>query len=104
MSFNLLYLALLGTHLYWHIRANPLDMPLLIVSTVPLLLPLPWLFFRNSHKVRSAAALLTLVYFVYAMMESIAVPQLRVIAIIQVGVCVALYIALILGKARNQAA
>ena len=99
--FNLLYLALLGTHVYWHIWANPVALPLLIVSTIPLLLALPWLLFKGGHRVRSATALMTLFYFVYAMMEAVAVPQLRQVAVIQVGLCVGLYISLILSK-RSQ--
>ncbi|MDJ0656210.1 MAG: DUF2069 domain-containing protein [Xanthomonadales bacterium] len=98
MIFNLLYMALIGVHLYWHIWMNPLTLPLLVVSTLPLLVPLPWLLMRPGHRVRSAVSLLTLLYFVYAMMESVAVPELRLVAVTQVGLCVLLYVSLILSK------
>ena len=101
MTFNLIYLALIGVHLLWHLWLNPLTLPLLVVSSVPLLLPLPWLLLRTSHRVRSAVALLTLLYFTYAMMEAVAVPQLRLVATVQVGLCVLLYVSLVFSKPRR---
>jgi len=91
------WVALIGVQLAWFGWWSPSEVlgywPALLLATVPLLLPLPWIL-RLSPAALVVGGMILLLHFSVAVSEAWADPVVRPLALLQIALIVVYFLAL----------
>ncbi len=91
------WVALIGVQLAWFGWWSPSEVlgywPALLLATVPLLIPLPWIL-RSSRAALVVGGMILLVHFSVAVSEAWVDPVVRPLALLQIVLIVVYFLAL----------
>ena len=98
--FTLAAISLVLLQWLWHGWLQP-NLNLALLLSAPLIIPLPWLF-RGSLRAAASLCFVSLIHFLHGVTEVITAPELRTPALLETGLCLSLYAALIMWTAARR--
>ena len=98
--FTVSTIALILLQWFWHGWLQP-NMALVLVFSVPLLIPLPWLF-KGSLRAAASLFFLSLIHFMHGVTEAMVMPEYRAIALLETALCLFMYAAMVMWTAARR--
>lgn len=98
--FSLATCALIILQWVWHGWKGQ-NIAFALMLSVPLLIPLPWVL-KGSLKAAGFVFFLSLIHFLHGVTEAIVTAEARAMALLETGLCSALYVGLILWTVANR--